>query len=67
MTGVSVPMSWEDSENLNRPLTGTEDLKNSSAYLQAEKSSAENKRKSTRTQRENFQACTFPQPVFQNA
>ena len=43
MTGVSVPMSREDSENLNRPLTGTEDLKNSSAYLQAEKSSAQNK------------------------
>ena len=27
---------------LNRPLTGTEDLKDSTAYLQAEKSSAQN-------------------------
>ena len=42
MTGVSVPMSREDIENLSRPLTGTEDVKGSAAYVQAEKSSAEN-------------------------
>ena len=68
MTGVSVPMSREDIETLNRPLTGTEDLKDSTAYLQAEKSSAQNEVSSSGNKQgpkeKTFKRVRSPNPSF---